>query len=94
MEIKITNLNDRVSPGTWAIGKIGPFEFQALVFPAHAVCKSYELGRSKISKLWITKDDAPVFNFDRGLDIAAKGKDSKAAVALLTKNLAKLVFKE
>ena len=92
MDIKITWQNDRWSSGTWTKGTVGKHSFSALVFPEHAVCKHYELGRSKISKLWVTKNDNPVFNFDRGLDIAAKGKDAKRAVKLLCDKLAGMVF--
>ena len=50
------------------IGTIAGYRFNALVFPAHAECPEYELGDSRISKLWLERiaDRATVLNFDRG----------------------------
>ena len=96
MDMKIDSIKD-AHLGKWAIGTVGNFQFQALVFPKHAFIKSFELGRSRISKLWIaTRNDIPdrvcLFNFDRGMDVAARGKDAKQAVRLLCKNVAKTVY--
>ena len=95
MEIRITQLRDSGTGGTWADGTVGPFTFQALVFKDHAASKSFELGRSRISKMQVKlrgPEFRPVFNFDRGMDIPAKTADAKNAVKLLTEQLAKLVF--
>jgi hypothetical protein len=52
------------------IGTIAGHRFQALVFPEHAECHEYELGESRISKLWLQRlaDKQEVANFDRGWD--------------------------
>ena len=95
MEIKITQLRQGLAGGTWADGTVGPFVFQALVFSDHAEQKSFELGRSRISKMQVKlrgPEFRPVFNFDRGMDLAAKTTDAKNAVKLLSKNLAKQVY--
>ena len=97
MDMKIDQVKNACI-GKWAIGIVGNLQFQALVFPKHAVHKSFELGSSRISKLWIATMDDPagnrveVFNFDRGHDVAAKTKDAKQAVRLLCKSVAKMVY--
>ncbi len=71
LDLKITKIDRRNSGGgSWVIGTIdGTYKFNALVFPEHAESEDYELGRSRISKLWIqdTTNKATVYNFDRGL---------------------------
>lgn len=39
--------------------------------------------RGRTSKLWIERDGRTVFNFDRGLDIKAADKDTKAVLQML-----------
>ena len=57
--------------GAWVSGRIAGHRFEALVFPEHAESEEYELGTSKISKLWIQRlaDQKTVLNFDRGWDV-------------------------
>ena len=80
--------------GTWVIGLLAGHRFQALVFPEHADDPTYELGASRISKLWVQRvaDRAVVFNFDRGLDLPAQGAQARAVVAFLAEYLAGRVF--
>ena len=58
------------APGTWVSGSIAGHSFQILVFPEHAESEEYELGTSRISKLWLRRqaDRQVVANFDRGWD--------------------------
>ncbi len=60
--------------GTWAIGLVAGHRFQALVFADHADDPSWELGDSRISKLWVQRvaDRTVVFHFDRGFDVPAE----------------------
>jgi hypothetical protein len=53
--------------GTWISGSIAGHTFQVLVFPEHAEYEDYELGTSRISKLWLRRqaDRQVVANFDR-----------------------------
>jgi hypothetical protein len=76
--------------GTWAIGLVAGHRFQALVFPEHAESPDYELGDSRISKLWVQRlaDGAVVFNFDRGLDLPAQDADAARVVEFLAATLA------
>lgn len=79
--------------GTWATGRIAGFRFEALVFPEHAEVESYELGRSRISKLWVGDGDGHwFFNFDRGPDLEPATPDVAAAVDILCSSLAELVY--
>ena len=70
-DLRITKTSRRASGGgTWVCGTIAGHRFDALVFPEHAESEEYELGRSKISKLWVQRlaDKKTVFNWDRGMD--------------------------
>jgi hypothetical protein len=91
-DVKITKTSgERQVGGVWVIGKIdNRYRFDALVFAEHAESEDYELHQSKISKLWI-KDlttGKTVFNFDRGLDVAAANDEITAMVDFLCAGLA------
>ena len=80
--------------GTWVIGLLAGHRFHALVFPEHAESADYELGASRISKLWVQRqaDRAVVFNWDRGPDVPAHDPTARAVVRFLTAELADRVF--
>jgi hypothetical protein len=80
--------------GRWVSGTIGGHEFEALVFPEHAEVESYELGDSRISKLWLReqKTRATVANFDRGCDIQPTTEIARRLIDLLAAGLAETVF--
>ena len=82
--------------GTWVKGTISGHRFDALVFPEHAECPDYELGDSRISKLWLQSlaDHRVVANFDRGWDIRPNTKITKAIVDFLAAGLAEHVYHE
>ena len=73
----------------WASGTVLGYRFNALVFPDHADQSSYELGRSRISKLEIMRPEGfrRLVNFDRGWDIrpdsevARKGRANRLQAA-------------
>jgi hypothetical protein len=94
-DLQITKTTRRASGGgTWVCGKIAGYRFDALVFPTHAECADWELGTSRISKLWIAKtsNKETVFNFDRGMDIPAASAKTQAVVDFLAAGLADLVY--
>ena len=109
-ETNMAGANDRTTPafgadltfttdprpagGTWAIGLLAGHRFQALVFADHADNPAWELGASRISKLWVQRagDRAVVFNFDRGLDVPAQDPQAQTVVAYLAAHLAERVF--
>ena len=75
---------------TWAIGRIRAFSFQAKVYPEHARDATYEIGRSRISKLELRRLDnnAIAYAWDRGLAIPAADAAAQAAVDSLGERLA------
>lgn len=96
LDLKITKIDRRNSGGgTWVLGTIdGKYKFNALVFPEHAESEEYELDKSRISKLWIqdTAKNVTVFNFDRGMDIAATNATVATIVGFLCEGLADLIY--
>jgi hypothetical protein len=80
--------------GGWVNGRIGAFRFCAKVYPAHAEVASYEIGRSRISKLDLRRldTDAVAYAWDRGLDVAPVNAAAKKAVERLAAHLANHCF--
>lgn len=96
-DLEITDVSRRGSvPGTWVSGRLHEHRFQALVFPRHAENDEYEIGDSRISKLWIQRlnDHATVFNWDRGQDIPAANPTAQAIVDFLCEGLADFAYPE
>jgi len=94
-ELNITHVDRRaVGGGCWVRGKIAGHRFDALVFREHAEFPDYELGRSRISKLWLQRlaDKKTMFHWDRGLDIDATTDLSREIVDFLATGLADLIF--
>lgn len=94
-DFEITKTTRRAAgAGTWVIGRIDGYRFDALVFPAHAECPDWELGESKISKLWLQRsaDRATVFNWDRGADVAAANEEVQSIVDVLVAGLADHIY--
>lgn len=82
--------------GTWVRGTIAGHRFDALVFSQHAENAEWELGDSRISKLWLKRlaDHQTVFNWDRGPDIAAADPMTQAIVDFLAAGLADHTYAE
>ena len=96
-DFTITKINRRTSSGgAWVTGTIAGHKFNALVFAEHAVCPSYELDDSRISKLWLQRisDGKTVVNFDRGWDVEPTDNTAKAIVDFLTTGLADCIYHE
>jgi hypothetical protein len=94
-DLRITKTTRRAAgSGTWVIGTIAGHRFDALVFPEHAECPDYELGDSRISKLWLQRlsDKTCVANFDRGWDIRPTTKVAAAIVDFLAAGLAEHTY--
>jgi len=81
--------------GTWVIGHIAGHRFDALVFPENAEHPEYELGQSRISKLWVQRlsDKQTVFNWNRGADIPAADETVTAIVDFLAAGIADTVYR-
>ena len=91
---KISNRNRNIG-GSWVQGEMNDqYRFEALVFADHAESEEYELGRTKISKLWIQeiKTKKTLFNFDRGLDVPAATTEIQVVIDFLGCGLADLVW--
>jgi hypothetical protein len=82
------------SGGTWVMGRIAGHRFEALVFPQHAENPEWELGTSRISKLWLQHlaDRKVVFSWDRGADVHATDAATQAIVDFLAAGLAEHTF--
>jgi hypothetical protein len=96
-DLEITKTTRRASGGgTWVSGRLAGHRFDALVFPEHAENAEWELGDSRISKLWVQRlaDKQTVFNWDRGMDVAATTDIARAIVDFLAAGLADHVYAE
>ena len=78
----------------WVHGRTETHRFEALVFPEHAECPEFELGQSRISKVWVERlaDQKTAANFDRGWDVRPTDETAKAIVDFLAAGLAEHVF--
>ena len=93
--LRITKTTRRASGGgTWVYGTIAGHRFDALVFPEHAENPDWEIGDSRISKLWLQRlaDKQTVFNWDRGADVSAADPVAAAIVDFLCAWLADHTF--
>ena len=94
-DLRISKTTRRAAgAGTWVIGTIAGHRFNALAFPEHAECPDYELGDSRISKLWLERlaDKTTVANFDRGWDIRPASETAWEIVDFLAAGLADHVY--
>lgn len=93
-DFMITKREPRDIGGIWISGRLNGHRFQALVFQGHADNAEWELGESRISKLWIQRlaDKREVYNWDRGLDVAPQTDEAQAIVGFLECGLADHIF--
>jgi hypothetical protein len=80
--------------GTWVSGRLHGHRFDALVFPEHAKQPEWEIGQSRISKLWLCRlaDRETVYNWDRGADVPPADETAQAIVDFLCAGLADHVY--
>ena len=94
-DLRITKTTRRASgAGTWVIGTLNGHRFNALVFPEHAENPAFEMGDSRISKLWVQHlaDKATVVNFDRGWDVQPTTDIAAKIVGFLAAGLAEYTY--
>lgn len=94
-DLQFTGTKRRASVGgTWVSGTIHGHRFDALVFPEHATNPDFEIGDSRISKLWVQRlaDQKQVYNWDRGLDQKPADKTVAAIVDFLCAGLAEHTY--
>lgn len=95
-DLAITNVERQRhgGTGTWVQGTLSGHRFEALIFPEHAENPDWELGDSRISKLWVKRlaDGETVFNWDRGADVPHADELAGAVVDFLAGGLADHIF--
>jgi len=94
-DLEITKITRRAAgSGTWVCGTLCGHRFDALVFPEHADNPEWEIGDTRISKLWIQRlgDKRQVFNWDRGADVPAADATTQAIVDFLAGGLADHIY--
>ncbi len=96
-DLRITKTTRRAAGnGTWVCGTIAGHRFDALVFPEHADNREWEIGDSRISKLWLARPwlhgHTTVFHWDRGADVPAADPVAAAIVDFLCAGLAEHVY--
>jgi hypothetical protein len=94
-DLVITRLTRQgIGYGTWVTGRVFGHRFEALVFSEHAQNPAWEIGQSRISKLWVQRrgDRFTVFNWDRGMDLEPMGPMARAIVEFLVSTLAERVY--
>jgi hypothetical protein len=94
-DLEITKVTRHAAgAGTWVCGTTSGHRFDALVFPEHAAEADWEIGDSRISKLWVQRlvDKQPVFNWDRGADVPAADELTQTIVDFLAGGLADHIY--
>ena len=94
-DLVITKTTRRAAgTGTWVIGTVHGHRFEALVFPEHAAVANYELGDSRISKLFLRRlsDGADVYLWDRGPCQPPADAEAAAVVDFLAAGLAEHTY--
>ena len=94
-DLTITKTTRRgAGAGIWVCGWLNGHRFDALVFPEHAEVADFELGESKISKLFVQRlaDRQTVANFDRGWDMRPTTDEASAIVDFLAAGLAEHTY--
>jgi hypothetical protein len=83
-----------VASGAWVAGRVAGHAFEALVFRGHTDNPEWELGQSRISKLWVQRlaDHKVVFHWDRGSDVPADDAQAAQVVDFLAAGLAEHAF--
>ena len=95
-DLEIKKVTRRASgAGTWVCGTLSGHRFDALVFPEHADNPDWEIGESRISKLFIQRlaDKRTTFNWDRGPDVMAADDTTLQIVDFLAGGLADHIYR-
>jgi hypothetical protein len=94
-DLEVTRITRRfAAAGTWVCGTLNDHRFEALVFPDHASNPAWEIGNSRISKLWVQRiaDERMAFNWDRGADVPPADDLAASIVDFLASGLADYIF--
>ena len=79
---------------SFVIGRLNGHHFDAIVFAEHPKYPDFELGDSRITKLWLQRmaDKATVASFNRSWDMRPATDIAQAIVDFLAANLAKHIY--
>ncbi len=93
-DVVITSPKQKDGTVGWTTGRIGVFRFEAKVHPEHATVPSFEIGRTRISKLELRRldTDAVAYSWDRGQNAPAADAAAQAAVDTLGERLADYLY--
>jgi hypothetical protein len=82
--------------GTWVKGTLSGHRFSALLFAGHADEADYELGESRITKLWIQRlaDRKTAYEWDRGISVPATDELAGLVADFLAGGLADYLYKD
>jgi len=95
-DLEITKVTRQAAgAGNWVCGTMSEHRFDALMFPEHAANPDWEIGDSRISKLFIQRltDKRVTFNWDRGADVPAADFVTECIVDFLAGGLADHIFR-
>jgi hypothetical protein len=95
-DLEIANVTRQAAGGgTWVCGTMSGHRFDALAFREHADNPDWEIGVSRISKLFIRRlaDKRITFNWDRGADVPAADELTQAIVDFLAGGLADHIYR-
>lgn len=93
-DFKILKTVRALSGGVWVTAQCLGYRIQALVFKHHADEPSFELFKTRITKLWVQRiaDRQETYNWDRGLDREPADFETEAIVDLASDFLADFIF--
>lgn len=91
---RIEKTQKNLRGGIWVTAECLGYRIQALVFAKHTDDPAFELGTSRITKLWIQRicDRKEMYNWDRGLDHACEEPNVESIVDAVASSLADIIF--
>lgn len=95
-DLQLTDICRRAASGVWVRSRLSGHRFEALVFPHHATEASWELGDSRLAKLWLGReaDREVVYHWDRGEDMPAADQTALAIVKFRAAGIAEHITGE
>ena len=79
---------------SFVIGRLNDHHFDAIVFAEHPKYPDFELGDSRITKLWLQRiaDKTTVASFNRAWEMRPVNEIAQAIVEFLAANLAERIY--
>ena len=95
-DLEITKVRQQATgAGTWVCGTLSEHRFEALIFPQHAAIPNWEIGDSRISKLWVQRlaERRITLNWDRGEDVRAADELTQSIFDFLAGGLVDHIYR-